>query len=110
MGTKPSDANPMQAQECVRNVSDGIEGIKKDRAKFSFYPVFSLIGPAGFEPTTSTTPRLKHTDLGPTKTKRKSEIRIWLHQRLHLESIAVQLREQLSADELRDLIALLSSK
>ena len=71
---------------------------------------FSSIGPAGFEPTTSTTLRLKHTDSGPTKTKEKREIRILLHQRLHLESIAAQLREQLSPDELRDLIALLSYK
>ena len=66
------------------------------------------IGPAGFEPTTSTTPRLKHTDSGPTKTKEKREIRILLHQRLHLESIAAQLREQLSVNELRDFIAILN--
>jgi hypothetical protein len=70
---------------------------------------FSLIGPAGFEPTTSTTPRLKHTDAGPTKTKAKRESRVSLHQPLHLEAIAAQLREQLSADDISELIALLKN-
>jgi len=46
---------------------------------------------------------------GPTKTKAKRDNGDSLHQRLHLELIAKQLREQLSSDEIRDLVALLNT-
>ncbi len=49
------------------------------------------------------------TDLDPTKTRAKRESRVSLRQRSHLESIAAQLREQLTEAERRDLVALLEA-
>ena len=44
---------------------------RKNPANTKVFTGFSSIGPAGFEPTTSTTPRYEHVDVGPTKTRAK---------------------------------------
>ena len=44
---------------------------RKNPANTKVFTGFPSIGPAGFEPTTSTTPRLERSDEKPTKTKGK---------------------------------------
>ena len=73
---------------------------------------FSLIGPAGFEPTTSTTPTKRTTPSGPTKTKAKRKGQVdgctngCTCDRCLLE-LADALKRQLSNDERRKLAVLL---
>jgi len=68
---------------------DDFQGAKQTR-KNPAIPLgitgFSQIGPAGFEPTTSTTPRLELSDENPIKTKRKRDGRELLPQLLPQES------------------------
>jgi len=73
---------------------------------------FSSIGPAGFEPTTSTTPTKRTTPSGPTKTKGKRNTQGngctngCTCDRCLLE-LADALKGQLSIDERRKLAVLL---
>jgi hypothetical protein len=73
---------------------------------------FSPIGPAGFEPTTSTTPTKRTTPSGPTKTKGKRNTQGngctngCTCDRCLLE-LADALKGQLSIDERRKLAVLL---
>ena len=59
---------------------------------------FSLIGPAGFEPTTSTAPRYEHVDSYTEKTRVKRDSCEPLHQFLH------QISESIKRDELEKVV------
>ena len=81
---------------------------------------FSLIGPAGFEPTTSTTPRKESADSHPRKTWVKRDSCEPLHQILHqisklvehgrLETLAEVLVDSLEPDSLERLANAISRR
>jgi hypothetical protein len=81
---------------------------------------FSLIGPAGFEPTTSTTPRLRRGNESPAKHWAKYDGAERLHQCLHqiaelverggLENLAEAIADSLDPDALQRLADALNKR
>lgn len=78
------------------NSSNTETAATKKPSKTLGFTGFSQVGLAGFEPTTSTTPRKEHCDFAPAKTRVKRESYEVLHQMLHQIAKLVE-RDRLDA-------------